>query len=103
MRKPVVSTSFNSTDFNGHQYIRSTMPRWDKNNVCHPNRMNKTLQQISDYENNNKYSQNSKIQEKSSRRKDRGHLNRKLFSENVFYDPLIVFSKPIGAIISQIM
>ena len=67
-------------------------------NVCHPNSTNKTLQQITDYENKNKYSQNPKIQEKSARRKGRGHLNHKLF-----YDPLTLFSKQTGAIIFKIM
>ena len=66
------------------------MPSWDKTDVCHPNGINKTLQQITDYENNN--SQNPKTQEKGARRKGRGHLNHKLFSENIFYDPLTVFS-----------
>ena len=41
------------------------MPRWDKNNICLPKVINKILQQITDYEKNNKYSQNQKNQEKS--------------------------------------
>ena len=47
-------------------------------------------------------SQNPKIQEKSAR-KGRGHLNHKLCSENIFYDPPTVFSKPTGAIVFKIM
>ena len=31
------------------------------------------------------------------------HLNHNLFSENFIYDPLDVFSKPMGAIIIRIM
>ena len=73
------------------------MPRWDKNDVCHPNGINKSLQQITDYENNNKFSQ------RENARKGRGHLNHKLFSENIFFDPLTVFSKPTGATIFKIM
>ena len=74
------------------------MPLWDNNDVCHPKVISKTLQQITDYENNNKISQNPKIQEKSARRKCRGHLNLKFFSEHIIYDPLTVFFKPTGAI-----
>ena len=36
------------------------MPRWDDNDVWHPKVINKTLQQINDYENNNKYCQKPK-------------------------------------------
>ena len=79
------------------------MPRWDNNDVCHRNGINRTLHQNTDYENNNKYSQNPKVQEKSAKRKGRGHLNHKLFSENIFYDPLTVFSKTMGAINFKIM
>ena len=79
------------------------MPRWDNNNVCHPNGINKKLQQITDYEINNKCSQNPKIQEKSARRKGRCHLNHKLLSENNSDDPPTVLSKPTGAINFKIM
>ena len=68
----------------------------------HPNGINNTLQQITDYENNKKYGQNPKIQEKSPR-KYQGHLNHKLFSKNIFYDSLTIFSKPTGAIVLKIM
>ena len=78
------------------------MPRWDDNNVCHPKVINKSIQQFN-YENNNKYSQSPKIQAKSLRREFRGHLNHKLFSENIVYDPLTVSSKPTGAIDIKIM
>ena len=54
-----------------------------------PKIINKTLQQSTEYKNNNKYSQNPKIHEK---RECRGHLNHKLFLENITYDPLTVFS-----------
>ena len=60
--------------------------------------INKTLQHITDYENNNKYRQ-----EKSARRKCRGKFNHKLLSENIIYDPLTVFSKPTGAISVKII
>ena len=79
------------------------MPRWDVNNVCHPKFINKTLQQITDHEDNNKYNEKPKIQEKSARRKCRGHLNHKLSIENNIYDPLTVFSKPEHAMIIKIM
>ena len=74
------------------------MPRWNDNNVCLPTVINKTLQQIADFDNNNKYSQNPKNQEKSASRKFGGHLNHKLFSENIMHYPLTVFCKPMGAI-----
>ena len=79
------------------------MPRCDDKDVFHPKVINKTLQQITDYESNNKYSQNPKVKEKSARRKCRGHLNHMLFSENIIHDPLTVFYKPAGAINTQIM
>ena len=57
----------------------------------------KTLQQITDYEKDNKYSQNPQFQERSARRKCRSQLNHKSFSENIIYDPLSLFSKLTGA------
>ena len=64
------------------------MPRLDEKDVFHLKLINKTLQQITDYENKNKYSQNPKIQEKSAGRECRDHLNHNLFSENVINEPL---------------
>ena len=54
------------------------MLRWDDNNFCHLQVVNKT-QQVTDYENNNKNSQNPQTQKKSVRRKCWGHLNHKFF------------------------
>ena len=56
-----------------------------------------------DYENNNKYMQKRKIQQKSARRKCRSHLNHKHFSDNFICDPLHAFYNPIGAINIKIM
>ena len=55
-----------------------------------------------DYENNNKYVQKPKIQQKSAR-KCRSHLNHRHLSENFIYDPLEIFAKPIGTINIGIM
>ena len=52
------------------------MPRWDDNNVLHSQFIDKTLHQVTDYENSNKYRQNPKMREVSA------ILNHKLFSEN---------------------
>ena len=78
------------------------MPRCDDKNVCDSKVINKTKHVI-DYENNIKYRQNSKIQLKSARRKCRSLLNHKLFSENFFYDPLNVLSKPMETINIRMM
>ena len=72
------------------------MPRWGDNKIFHPEVINKTLQQTPDYEKKQQIQSNSK--EKSARRKCRGHLNHKFFSENIIYDPLTVFFKTARAI-----
>ena len=51
---------------------------------------------------NNKYSQNPKIQ-KSARGEGRSQFNHTFFSENFIYDPMNVFSKPVGAINNNII
>ena len=48
-----------------------------------------------------KTGKNQKFSKKA--RKDRSHLNRKLFSENFICDPLKVFVKPIEAVNIKIM
>ena len=48
-----------------------------------------------DYENNKKYRQKPKIQEKSARRSCQRLFNHKLFSENFTYDSMNLFSKPM--------
>ena len=52
------------------------------------------------YENNNKYRKNQK---KSAIRNCLNHLNHMLFSENILYDPLNVFSKQMRTISSMII
>ena len=46
---------------------------------------------------------NSKIQQKSAKRKCRSHLNQKLSYEPFSYDPLNVFSKSKGTFNTVIM
>ena len=47
--------------------------------------INKTLQQITNYENNHKYSQKPKFQGKSARRNCRSHLHHELYPEKFIY------------------
>ena len=60
------------------------MLRCDDKDVCHSKIINKTLQNVIKYENNNKYRQNPKIQLKIARRMRRSQLNHKFFSEKLF-------------------
>ena len=79
------------------------MPRGDNKFVCQSYFINKTLQQVNDYENNNRERQKPQIQQKSARRKCRSNSNQNLFSENFIYDPLNFFPKPIGILSSKMM
>ena len=57
------SRSINSRKFNSLQRKPvNTQKLWDQRVVCHSFFINKPLQHVIDYENNNKYSQKRKIQ-----------------------------------------
>ena len=79
------------------------MPRWDNKFVCQNYFINKTLQQVIDYENDNRDRQKPKIQYKSARRICRSNSNHKLFSENFIYDPLNFIPTKMGTISSRMM
>ena len=55
------------------------------------------------FENNNKYRQKPKTQEKRSRRNCLSHLNNKLFNENILYDALNVCSKQTRTVSIMLM
>ena len=79
------------------------MPRWDNKCVCHSNFINQTLQQIIDYENNNKDRKKPKNSVEKARRNCRCNLNQKLFSENIIFDPFNIFLKSAGTISNRIL
>ena len=56
-----------------------------------------------DNENNSKNKEKRKLQVESARRKCRRILNHKVFPEDFIYDPLNIFSKPMGKINIRIM
>ena len=55
-----------------------------------------------DYDNNKRSRQKPKNQWKSTR-KSQSHLNYKLLREQLIYDPLKLFSKPMGTIDIRLM
>ena len=59
--------SINAIKFNTFQRtLRNTLilPRWDENGFCHSYVINMALQQVTNYENNNKYGKNQKFSRK---------------------------------------
>ena len=82
------------------------MHRWDDKNVCHS-----VIRQKSSIRHCNELltmkTTTNTVKIKKFRRKVReefwGHLNHMLFSENIIYDPLNVFSTPKGDIKTKIV
>ena len=78
------------------------MPEWKTKMLLIYTLLTEHRKKCYNYQSNNKYRQIAKTK-KSGRRKCRSHLNHRFFSENLNYDPIIVFSKPEGSRIIRIM
>ena len=79
------------------------MSRCDNKDVCHSNIINKTIQNVIDYENNNKYRQNKKNSVENWEKKLSKPFKPKSFLGKFSCDPLNIFSKPMGTINIRIM
>ena len=74
-----------------------------RNVVCFSYLINKPLQHVLNYETTTNTDKNKKFSRKVPEESVESKKNHELYSENFIYDPLNVFSKPLGTISFRIM